>query len=260
MKFSLLVVCCLAVASLSEARTYPIGDLAHLRSPSDDFRIPLTEGLLEELKKLLDFLSKAVMDAVHELKQSVDKLINEVTQKTEELLQLANGSIDEYLQEAKQNLTALGSQVADCVVPATAELEKVAAHSYENTKKCYNDLVTRVKIMTDNVEEHVKYGIEKVEEIEHIGKECVAENPALVDKVKCILDHVGESTTIVQEIIKDVGQLTSETSREIVSLSNDTRGCLLDVVRMSRHEVDKVMSDVMQCLKEPHSASAELNE
>ncbi|EAT37702.1 AAEL010338-PA [Aedes aegypti] len=249
MKALLLLVCCLAIASSSEAKTFPG---SNLRAP-DNFHLTITEGLLEELKKLLDYLAKAALDAVHDLKQNVDKLISDASQKAEDLLQLANESINEYLQEAKQNLTVLGSQVAECVVPATTELEKIAAHSYENTKKCYDDLVTRVRILTDNVEEHVDYEIKKVAEIQHIGVDCMVQNPKLVDQVKCILDHIEESNAIVKDIISDVGKLTSETTREIVSLSNDTRGCLLDVIRMSRNEVDKVIAEVLQCMKESNS-------
>lgn len=68
-----------------------------------------------------------------------------------------------------------------------------------------------------------------------------------------ILLQIEESNAIVKDIISDVGKLTSETTREIVSLSNDTRGCLLDVIRMSRNEVDKVIADVLQCMKESNS-------
>ncbi|XP_062548177.1 uncharacterized protein LOC134213287 [Armigeres subalbatus] len=257
MKVALLLICCWAIAFPTEARTvhtFDITKLELLDGPQDNFHLPLVEGLLQELRKLLDYITQIALDSVHELKQSVDKLLEEVSQKSEELLQLANGSINDYLEEAKQNLTTVGSQVAECVVPATAKLEKVAIHSYENTKKCYDDLVTRVRLTIDNVEEHVDYVIKKVAEIEHIAVECMTQNPKLVDQVKCVLDHVNESTEIVQDIIKDVGKLTSETSREIVSLGNDTRDCLLDVVRMSRNEVDKVLSEVFECLKDQNSA------
>ncbi|XP_065080425.1 uncharacterized protein LOC135703231 [Ochlerotatus camptorhynchus] len=257
MKAILLFVCCLAIVATAYGRTFPRSGLAHLdliqARPSDGPHLSLTEGLFQELKKVLAYIAKAGLDAVHEFKKELDRLMEDVAKKAEELLQLANGSINDYLQEAKQNLTAYGDQVAECVVPAVGKLEKIAAISQENSKKCYDDLKARVKILGDNAAEHVSFEVAKVEEIQQIAANCEAENTKLVDKVKCVLDHFDETTAIVQEMISDVGKLLAETTQELVSLTNDTRGCLLDVVRMSRNEVDKVLKEVHECLHEQNT-------
>lgn len=257
MKVALLLICCSTIASTAYGRTFPRSGLAHLdlleTRPADGPHLSLTEGLFEELKKVLEYVAKAGLDAVHEFKQEFDRLLEDAGKKAEELLQLANGSISDYLEEAKQNLTIHGDQVAECVVPAVGKLEQIAAESYENSKKCYEDLKTRTKILRDNVGEHVSFQVAKVEEIQKIAANCAAENPKLVDQVKCVLDHFDESTAIVQEIMGDVRELLAETTEELVSMTNDTRGCLLDVVRMSRNEVDKVLSEVSECLKEQNA-------
>ncbi|XP_053692323.1 uncharacterized protein LOC128740782 [Sabethes cyaneus] len=226
-------------------------DVIHDTELEENFeQVLLTNNILHYLLETVNFFTNQGLDAVEKVRRDVDSLLDDVLGEAEKLLSQSNQEINSNIDEVKQNLTAAENQLSHCFANVTERLEQIAGDSFANTKHCFDDLVARIKLIRSNVKEHVDFFIGKVHNIQQIGDACVAENSKLAEQVRCLLDHITETNAIVLEIVKDIGKLLAETTEEAISLATDTKGCLLDVVKQSRNDCDRLVKEVHQCLQE----------
>ncbi|XP_038113322.1 uncharacterized protein LOC6038886 [Culex quinquefasciatus] len=242
-----LAVSTASASSVQNDLLYPQFNLVHR-----DELVPQgeTRDLLEHALKLINMIVDQAVKAIDKVQQEIERLLDDLLLQGEELLEFAKAEINRIIQKALEDLNLENLGLQECAEIVPQRVEEITKTAFDNLKKCFDDFAERVEISRENIKEHIAFLTGKVQQIQEVGQSCVDGNGNLIDQVKCLFDHVPETNAIVVEILSDVGQLLAETVKEAVSLLNDTRGCLLDVVKQAENEVQKLVQEVLECVQQ----------
>ena len=217
------------------------------RASEDQLTRGFTDAVSELYNKIVDYATTAMNELVSKTEEMFKNLIavvNDLMKYAEEvLIDYVTDEIKEVEDLINQNKT----RKLPCVIDIPLKLNKIKNNALANLKECVGNVMKRIKIMQKNVLEHVGTITKTIAELNKIATKC-SKLEGVTGPVKCFLVSIPEVGGKIMKIVSQVPILISETSREVFSLHNDTRGCILDILRQARNEMKQVIKTVPNCI------------
>ncbi|XP_055594269.1 uncharacterized protein LOC129745304 [Uranotaenia lowii] len=256
MKIALLLACCVAMVAMTGAVNYPDNPFSHLDLVRGmDYQLSeqqyeLTQGILEQALQGLKFIIQKAENAIQKIVDQAGVLFDDVLSQAERLLDDAIDTISDIVEKALEAMNGARNPVSECLEIFPQKLQQIREDAIAKAKECFEHFFDGLKVVEGVFQDSASSFFAKVHDLEAIAEECVEENVDFFEQVNCIVRRVPEAADIALQIIKELGGLFSNTFQDSISLVNETRGCLLDVIRQARAEVKKVVEEFYECVQQ----------
>uniref|UniRef100_U5EPE0 Putative conserved secreted protein n=1 Tax=Corethrella appendiculata TaxID=1370023 RepID=U5EPE0_9DIPT len=212
------------------------------------FEFSSERNLLEEIRNVLKKLAEQAVEFLKEIREKTDKLLADLLKELEDLVAQAQQTLKQYLDDIKNQFEDLiQNQIGPCVENVPSKFDQIAQQTQAEIQKCNDDANVRLEGVANNFQEHGETYQKIAGEINEIVQECLNKT-SIVDEIRCGLDSIPDVLGKVKELLNDGKLLLEETTKELVSIATDTRGCVNDSLIQARLDMETVLKDVETCL------------
>uniref|UniRef100_A0A182NES0 CRAL-TRIO domain-containing protein n=1 Tax=Anopheles dirus TaxID=7168 RepID=A0A182NES0_9DIPT len=200
--------------------------------PSDG--VPATDTRTQffaEFNNLLNGIAKEALESLTTLEQSTGQQFQSVEDAIQDLEKLYNEKVLKEIESYDGALNELGTKVSPCFVSVPQDIRAIVQAARGKAGQCASQTLARVHGIQKNIEKHIGEGVQRVQEIVAIGKQCLAENSWIGDQINCALQNAPAAVSIVESIVRDAAVIIAQTSREVSALAKDTEQCLAVAVQ-----------------------------